>query len=335
MSAVDAAHIEEPELESPEVQDAWDRAERVAARRARLARKALVYAGIVLVVSAVAGRAGLVVGLVLGLVLLRRAFREFVEPQLRRRWIEREVERQLERRMADQRRSITDAHEREVSQLAAGVAREIRDPVQAAKGLVRRMGEDPLSGENVDHARLALDELGRVERSISHLLRFAREPALRFEEMDLRESVEAARAELGEAVDPAGVHLSVHFDGPLLLWGDREKLRLVVRSLLARAIQAAAAVEEPRVEVAGGLDLAGSEVWLRVRDNGPGIAPERLARIWSPFESTEQPGDGVGLAAARKIVEGHGGSVDAHCGAAGGSELLMVLPRRAEAGASS
>jgi len=94
--------------------------------------------------------------------------------------------------------------------------------------------------------------------------------------------------------------------------GDAEKLRRVIENLISNAIEAigAAAPASPRIEVLGGENLAGTEIWLRVIDNGSGIAVSDRERIWSPFFTTRQAGTGLGLALSRKTIEAHGGRID-------------------------
>ena len=58
----------------------------------------------------------------------------------------------------------------------------------------------------------------------------------------------------------------------------------------------------------GGENLAGTEIWVRVIDNGPGIMPEDRERIWSPFFTTRREGTGLGLALSRKTIEAHAAS---------------------------
>ena len=90
--------------------------------------------------------------------------------------------------------------------------------------------------------------------------------------------------------------------------GDAEKLRRVIENLISNAIEAigAAAPASPRIEVLGGENLAGTEIWLRVIDNGPGIAAEDRERIWSPFFTTRRDGTGLGLTIVRHIASAHG-----------------------------
>ena len=137
----------------------------------------------VLILWAPAGfRATFIMALAWGIGLGFHWFGALVAPQLRRRLVEQEVEREVAAGVHRERKSLGAEHARTLEQLSASIAHEIRNPITAAKSLVQQMGEDPSSSANVDYAKVALDELDRVERSISHLLRYARE-----EEMDVRD----------------------------------------------------------------------------------------------------------------------------------------------------
>ena len=88
----------------------------------------------------------------------------------------------------------------------------------------------------------------------------------------------------------------------------------------------------PTLWVAAGENLAGTEAWIRVRDNGPGIDPVIRAKLFDPFYSTKSQGTGLGLALSRKLIEAHGGSLEADSRAGGGSEFTVVFPRDPETG---
>ena len=70
---------------------------------------------------------------------------------------------------------MTSEKQASIDELSSTIAHEIRNPIAAAKSLVQQMGEDPTSPENVEYGKVALEELERVERSISHLLKYAKE----------------------------------------------------------------------------------------------------------------------------------------------------------------
>lgn len=221
-----------------------------------------------------------------------------------------------------------------MSELAASIAHEIRNPITAAKSLVQQMGDSPGAAENLEYAQVALEELDRVERSVSHLLRFAREEEVEPRELRLADVVREALAILEERAAKAGVELLPEVTAAGALRGDPDKLRRVVLNLVGNAIDALEDTPGAKVEVGVGENLAATEVWLRVRDNGPGIPEEERERVFRPFHTTRDQGTGLGLAITRKLVEVHGGTVEVTGSPSGGAEFLVTLPRASGQGAS-
>lgn len=273
-------------------------------------------------------RVALIVGLAWGIGLSLHYFAAIMAPGLRQRWIEEEVGRQVSRG-----ESRLDAAEienaRSLEGLSASIAHEIRNPITAAKSLVQQMGEDPVSNDNIEYARVALDELDRVERSISHLLKYAREEGFEFNEVTLPDIIDSSIAAMRERADDLGVAIDRDFSAPCVMRGDQEKLRRVILNLLTNAFDALeeGGVSDPRVEITAGQNLAGSEVWMCVRDNGPGLPAEAGDRIFDPFYTTKASGTGLGLALSKKIVEAHGGSFEAHTAPEGGAEFMLRFPK--------
>ena len=65
-----------------------------------------------------------------------------------------------------------------------------------------------------------------------------------------------------------------------------------------------------------------------IEDNGPGIAPERLQEIFSPFYTSKESGTGLGLAISKKVVDAHGGSIEIDSGPGRGTEFLLTFPKQ-------
>lgn len=291
------------------------------------------YAAVCTFLLFVAGaRAAMVVAFAWGIAIAIHFFFAVLAPDLRRRLLEQEIERRVRAGVREQRRSWEGQRARSVQQLSASLAHEIRNPITAARSLVQQMGEDPASGEQVEYARVALEELERVERSISHLLRFAREEDLRLEETRLDGAVEGALESLREAFATCPVAVERELE-PVLLRADPEKLRRVVVNLVRNALDAMrdAGTRQPRLRLQAGENLARTEAWLRVEDNGPGMDAEQLARIWSPFHTSKREGTGLGLAITRKLVEAHGGSVEVESEPGHGTRFVVILPKDPEA----
>lgn len=309
------------------------RARRRANQRMGFATHALSYAATlgILTVTTRSPRIVLIVALAWGIGLFCHYFWALAAPRVRERWVEQEVGARSRTKVKRERREVETRSRRSLEDLSASIAHEIRNPITAAKSLVQQMGEDPASNENLEYAGLALSELDRVERSISHLLRYARDEEPRFAPMALSEVARAAAEGLRDRAAAHGIELSVEFDAEGAMRGDAEKLRRVVENLLANAIDALAVsgAALPRIELLGGEDLAGSEVWLRVIDNGPGVPADERARIWSPFFTTKETGTGLGLALSRKTVEAHGGSIELLSDPRQGSEFVLSFPKDA------
>jgi signal transduction histidine kinase len=218
---------------------------------------------------------------------------------------------------------------RSLEELSAAVAHEIRNPITAAKSLVQQIAEDPQSPDNAEYAAVAVGELDRVERSIVHLLRFAREETPELVEMRMIDVVQGAIETLRDRASTLGASLTTSLEDTGRMRGDAEKLRRVVENLIGNALDA---LEEgktpsPRVEIASGSNLAGTEVWVAVRDNGPGIPESALPRMFDPFFTSKGSGTGFGLALSKKTIAAHGGTIEAQNRASGGAELLFTLPR--------
>jgi signal transduction histidine kinase len=315
---------------------AEERALRAARRRANARigfhAHALTFLGVLFIVLFFVGaRPAMILGLCWGIGLASHYFGAVVAPDVRRRYIDREVRREVRHSAPRERRDIEGKHVRSLEELSASIAHEIRNPITAAKSLVQQMGEDPASHENVEYAKVALDELDRVERSVAHLLRYAREEELRMAEVNVAEVIQSALATFDERATSAGVAITTDFDTHVVVRADADKLRRVMINLIGNALDACegAGVRAPAIEVAMGENLAGTECWVRVRDNGPGIDEEMLEEVFSPFYTSKQTGTGLGLALSKKVLDAHGGAIEACAAPGGGAEFTLTMPRQA------
>jgi signal transduction histidine kinase len=315
-------------LLSPEeraLRDAERAAEEKAERTGELIRFAVI-CGLLLIFVPPVGVLMLIFG---GRRHLRHAYRLWFEPRMRERYLREEVQKHVHAHLSGKRQALESVHAHSMEELSARVAHEIRNPITAAKSLVQQMEEEPGAPENVEYARVALEELSRVERSVSHLLRFARDEELRMGAVRLADVVDSALESFRERVARHHIELVREVDGRGEIRGDAEKLRRVVINLVSNAMDAieGSHPDGGKVEIGVGENLAGSEVWLRVADDGPGLDAEALSRIWSPFFTSKANGTGLGLPIVKKLVEAHGGSIEATARPGGGAEFVAVFPR--------
>ena len=292
---------------------------------------------LLLVVATRSVRVTLIAGAAWGVAIAVHYFVARLAPRLRQRWIAEELGRSAPPRVEADRKERSERKVRSLEELSASIAHEIRNPVAAAKSLVQQMGEDPTADHNVGFAEGALGELDRVERSIRHLLKYARDEALRLETLDLADVVGAAFETFRERIERSGVEADCDLAAAGFVRADADKLRRVVLNLIGNALDALEGSSGSAVlSVAAGENLAGTEAWVRVRDNGPGIDPAIREKLFDPFYSTKESGTGLGLALSKKLVEAHGGTLEVESWPGEGSEFTVVFPRNAEpAGARS
>jgi len=240
---------------------------------------------------------------------------------LRERYFDPAVERELRR----ERATMQTEKQASIDELSSSIAHEIRNPIAAAKSLVQQMGEDPTSVENVEYAKVALEELERVEHRVSHLLKYAKEEDYSFSLVNLANVVDSALTQLRAKLDSAKVAVSRNYIAGPTVKADAEKLRQVFANVVDNAIDALATIPEGR-RIDLFVENGNGRATVRVRDNGCGIAPEKVERIFSPFFTTKPQGTGLGMAISKKIVEAHQGAIEVTSDVGRGTEFTVTLP---------
>jgi signal transduction histidine kinase len=308
---------------------AYRAAQRLADRKIALSRQVLRAALITVPLLIFIPFVGVLSLIYFGVGIGRKAFRLVYEPRLREKFLQEEVSRRVHTHVSRERRHLEGEHHRSLEQLSASIAHEIRNPITAAKSLVQQMGEDPNGSDQVEYARVAVAELERVEKSISHLLRFAREEETQVGTVVMQDVLESALETFRDRAARGGIKIIRNYDADGHLEGDAEQLRRVVINLVGNAIDALedGGIEEPQVRVSMGENLAGTEVWVRVGDNGLGMAENVRDQIFDPFFTSREDGTGLGLALCRKIVDNHGGSIEVETASGEGSEFVIVFPK--------
>lgn len=252
------------------------------------------------------------------------------------RWIHQRVfvpaiEREVRREVQQEKEVLRTEKQASLDELTASFAHEIRNPIAAARSLVQQMGEDPISTENVEYARVALDELARVERSVSHLLKFAKEEDYRFENVNLAGVLDGALQQMRSKLEANGVTVSrSYINGPVVR-ADADKLRQVFSNIIDNAIDAMAEVKSDRrielaIQVPTDQNGRANIGLVTLRDNGCGIPDDRVAKIFNPFYTSKPNGTGLGLGIAKKVLDAHRGTIDVSSRAGAGTEFRVAIP---------
>ncbi|QCB54532.1 PAS domain-containing protein [Sphingopyxis sp. PAMC25046] len=151
--------------------------------------------------------------------------------------------------------------------------------------------------------------------------------------LNLNEVVQESLLFVRHEVDTRAIRVTASYaKGLTPVIADRIQLQQVVVNLLINAIQAVEAQRESDREIAlaTGSDTDGA-IWFRLRDSGPGVAPDHLGRIFEGFFTTKEGGMGIGLAICHSIVGAHGGSITVENRPGGGAEFRVALPGEARA----
>ncbi len=221
-----------------------------------------------------------------------------------------------------------------LGRLSTVIAHEIRNPLMIIKAALHQLKRDDLSGAQ---RRATVgdieEEVARLNRLVGEVLDFARPIAFELGPTDINAVCRSA-AQASEA-DGAEPRVALDLDPALpAAVTDAERLRLALVNVLANARHAAreraaresaGTSEPPWVALATRLGGDG-RLRIRVGDNGPGIPPEDLARVFEPYFTTKRTGSGLGLAITKNIVEGLGGTVTARPRVGGGTEIEFDLP---------
>ena len=229
------------------------------------------------------------------------------------------------------RRNLADADRlASLGMMSAGIAHELNTPLAVLKGLVERLNADPAGAMPRAQAALMLRVVGRLERLGESLLDFARVRPPRTRPTPLRVVVEEAAMLLRLDRDAAGVAFDVSVPESLMLECDADRMLQVFVNLLRNAAEACRSrADGGRVEARAETANRDGREWasITVSDNGPGIDPDLLSRLFEPFASTrlDAHGTGLGLAVAEGIVREHGGLILARNRSDGGGAVFEVV----------
>jgi two-component system nitrogen regulation sensor histidine kinase GlnL len=224
-----------------------------------------------------------------------------------------------------------------LGEMAAAIAHEVKNPLASievmAGVLKRQLSEQPEALETLNDI---IKEAKMANAIVVEVLEFVRPIQLQVDRTSLPEVLKDSitQAEGKRRRGAVSIRTDFSTDVPELL-ADSHQLRQLFSNLLANAFEALGgeghvdirmyvlpADEEPT----GSVDPEAPQVVVEIRDNGPGIAPDDLERIFSPFFTTKPQGTGLGLAIVRKVVDAHEGRIDAVSAPGRGATFKVMLP---------
>jgi signal transduction histidine kinase len=214
--------------------------------------------------------------------------------------------------------------------MAAGIAHEVRNPLTSIKLLVQA-ATDPrrTAGFRPRDLQVLEGEILRLEQIISTFLDFARPPRPDKKSVVIPDLLTECLAGVRARAELQNVDVRLDVAEPVPpVDADSGQIRQVIYNLMFNALDVLpdGGTVQVRVSAESAAEGRPPRVVIRVEDTGPGLPVGLENQIFDPFVSTKDAGLGLGLSISRRIVETHGGSVDAQTGPAGGGVFTVRLP---------
>jgi signal transduction histidine kinase/DNA-binding response OmpR family regulator len=243
---------------------------------------------------------------------------------------------ELESRVEERTEALRSAQENlmrseklaSLGRLSAEIAHEINNPLQPIMTSLEGALEDAEADIPIDpeDLRLALNEASRLKRIVARLLDFARPDSGGIVATDLQKVIEEVLALTYKKLERTHIKVIEKIDSAPPISANPDQLKQVFLNLTINAIDAMNGNPKGLLQVSLWKD--GGYVCLSVLDNGKGIPPEQITRIFDPFFSTKEGGSGLGLAISHSIIEAHGGKIEVKSELNKGTEFVIRLPIR-------
>jgi two-component system, sensor histidine kinase FlrB len=212
-----------------------------------------------------------------------------------------------------------------MGEMAAQLAHQLRTPLAAALLYAGNLENPELpEATRISIAQKTVGRLKHLERLIQDMLLFARGEVLGRESF----AVDALFGELAHTFEPLARARGIEFElaaapSGFAITGNRKALTGALTNLLENAFQSVST--GGRVSL--GVTVGDDTVAFTVRDNGRGMAPDVVARLFEPFFTTRAEGTGLGLAIARGVARAHGGGIDVVSEPDTGTEFVLTVGR--------
>ena len=208
-----------------------------------------------------------------------------------------------------------------LGEMSAGIAHEFKNSLATISGYAQMLEKEGLSGTTQEFSEKITKETGALARIVNDFLEFAKPQGAQRDIVDLRTVLEDCAVELNADIDLAGCPERME------MRGDATALHQAFSNLMRNSMQAAAPGTNSRTTAKATVNEGSTSLILS--DNGRGISPEELPKIFIPFFTTKAEGTGLGLALVQRIIHEHGGAIHVASSPAG-TAFTITLPHAFE-----
>jgi two-component system sporulation sensor kinase B len=212
-----------------------------------------------------------------------------------------------------------------VSEMAASVAHEIRNPLTAVRGFIQLFGNEHLDKEKKDfYQKICLEELDRAQLIITDYLSLAKPDPEIIEEININDEISYLSNVLVTYANYNSIQINgiYSIDNPLHIIGDRSKFRQALINIGKNAIES--------MYDCGVLEIKSNKlndhVIIIISDTGSGMTAEQIKRLGTPYYSTKEKGTGLGTMVSFGIIKKMNGKIDIKSELGKGTEYTFIFP---------
>ena len=214
-----------------------------------------------------------------------------------------------------------------MGELAAGVAHEIRNPLNTIGTIVQQLDKDfepnAHSDEYHELAGLVYNEVKRINQTIQDFLRFARPEPIQPFPFEVTELIRETVLHYRPTAKEKNINLITEIEWNGRVVWDKQQMKQVLSNLVLNALQAMKGGGKIKIQLSRKDE---HYVELSIEDNGPGIPPDIREKIFNLYFTTKSTGTGVGLSIVQRIVEEHNGTITVESEPGKGTVFKLILP---------
>jgi signal transduction histidine kinase len=204
------------------------------------------------------------------------------------------------------RASELNSHLKEMNLAAAGLAHETRNPLNIIRGMAQMLSKKPDAlSETREKSRAIVEEVDKVTAQLNEFINYSRPREVRRTALPLTAALNEVARALSYDLEEKKIRLDVKGES-LNIQADEQLFRQALFNLVLNATQAVG--EGGQIQIVARRN--GNGAVIEVRDDGPGVPPERRLEIFKPYFTTHQKGTGLGLAVVQQIVLAHGWEIE-------------------------